>query len=123
MREITVTNKVEAALCPIRNVIAKVTGKWQILILLSLEDGPQRFNAVKRLIGDITQRVLTENLRKLERDGYITRTVSAGPPLAVTYELTDLGHSLVEQLIPLLDWSCEVFPQVEASRAQSDLGD
>ncbi len=120
MRPITVTDKVEAALCPIRNVLARVTGKWQILILLSLEDGPMRFNQVKRVIGDITQRVLTENLRKLEHDGYIERTVLDGPPLGVEYALTDLGRSLVEQLAPILDWSCEVFPIVEAARAQGD---
>lgn len=123
MRQITVTNKIEEALCPIRNVIAKVTGKWQILILLSLEDEPLRFNQIKRCIGDITQRILTENLRKLERDGYLERTVIDGPPLAVEYALTDLGASLLEILIPLLDWSCDALPLVEASRAQADAAD
>lgn len=117
---ITVTNKVEAALCPIRNVVAKVTGKWQILILLALEDGALRFNHIKRAIGDITQRVLTENLRKLERDGYLVRTVNAGPPLAVSYELTPLGQSLVMQLKPFVDWAREVFPEVKEARAKSD---
>ncbi|MEL6234902.1 MAG: helix-turn-helix domain-containing protein, partial [Pseudomonadota bacterium] len=78
-----VTNEAEALLCPIRTVLSKVTGKWQIVILLTLDDTPLRFGELKRQIGDITHRVLTENLRALQRDGYITRTVHDGPPVAV----------------------------------------
>ena len=96
MLPITITPEDDSGLCPVRAVLASVSGKWQSLILLSLEDGALRFSAVKRAIGDITQRVLTENLRSLERDGYLTRSVDAGPPVAVSYELTDLGRSLVE---------------------------
>lgn len=118
MQRITANNKIEAARCPIRNVLAKVTGKWQILILLSLEVSALRFNHIKRAIGDITQRVLTDNLRKLERDGYLTRTVSTRPPIAVTYELTELGQSLVKQLNPIISWSQEAFPQVKEARAK-----
>lgn len=51
------------------------TSKWQVLIVFALGDGPRRFSAIKRIVGDITQRVLTENLRLLERDGYVQRTV------------------------------------------------
>ena len=80
MLPITVLTPDESGLCPIRNVLSQVTGKWVTLILLALEDGPLRFAEVKRAIGDVTQRVLTENLRKMERDGYLTRTVDAGPP-------------------------------------------
>ena len=120
MLEITAMTPDAQAQCPIRNVLANINGKWQPLILLSLEDGPLRFSAVKRAIGDITQRVQTQNLRSLERDGYITRTVSAGPPLAVFYELTPLGVSLLAVLKPLVTWAGESYPAVQAARAVFD---
>lgn len=91
MLQVTAHTKEQAEHCPIRQVLSKVTGKWQILIVLALEDGALRFGELKRAIGDITQRVLTENLRSLERDGYLTRTVDSGPPVAVHYELTTRG--------------------------------
>ena len=120
MLQVTVNNEEEGQLCPIRNVLAKVTGKWQTLIVLSLEDGPLRFGEVKRTLGDITQRVLTENLRSLERDGYITRTVDPGPPLAVSYELTELGHELFEVLKPMVVWAAGSFAKVRTARKKYD---
>ena len=110
----------ESGRCPVRNVLANVNGKWAYLILLSLEDGPQRFNAIKRLVGDISQRVLTENLRSLERDGLITRSIKEGPPLAVYYALTELGRDLVGHLIPLVLWAEKKFDEVMACRAAYD---
>ncbi|MEM7378973.1 MAG: helix-turn-helix domain-containing protein [Pseudomonadota bacterium] len=89
-----------------------------ILIVLALEDGAQRFGQLKRLVGDITQRVLTENLRGLERDGYVTRTVHDGPPVAVSYALTPQGEAFVEQLKPLVFWAHDVMPAVKASRTR-----
>ena len=120
MLPITVTTPEEGGLCPIRNVLANITGKWVPLILLALEDGPLRFSAVKRAIGDVTQRVLTENLRTLERDGYLTRSVDAGPPVAVSYELTERGASLVALYKQLVFWAGENFDGVMASRAAFD---
>ncbi len=118
MFQITALSKHEAEHCPIRSVLSKVTGKWQVLILLALADGPLRFGALRRTVGDITQRVLTENLRGLERDGHLSRTVHDGPPLAVTYELTTQGHSLVEVLTPLVHWAGDNFASVNQSRTQ-----
>ena len=106
--------------CPIRNVLANLNGKWQPLILLSLEGGPQRFNAIKRLIGDISQRVLTENLRTLERDGYLSRTVQPTSPVRVDYELTAMGQSLLGVLRPMFLWAAEVHPMVRAARDAYD---
>ena len=94
MLPVTALSKDQAEDCPIRQVLSQVTGKWQMLIVLVLEDGALRFGALRRTIGDVTQRVLTENLRKLERDGYITRSVDPGPPVAVSYALTPLGQEL-----------------------------
>lgn len=109
--------------CPIRNVLSNLNGKWQPLILLALEDGPQRFNQLKRLIGDVTQRVLTENLRTLERDGYISRTVRATSPVRVDYELTDFGTSFLDVLKPTVFWAAEAYPEVRAARAAYDARD
>jgi len=116
MLPVTVTTSSEALLCPIRTVLSKVTGKWQMLVLLSLEDGSLRFGQLKRTIGDITQRVLTENLRGLERDGYLIRTVVDGPPIAVFYELTPLGLALVKILKTLVLWADESLERVKISR-------
>ena len=120
MLQITVTSQDESGLCPIRNVLAPVMGKWTSLILLALEDGPLRFSGVKRAIGDITQRVLTENLRALERDTYVTRTVVPGPPVEVHYALTPMGASLVERLKPLVAWAADHYDTVIAARRRSE---
>ncbi|WP_282153357.1 winged helix-turn-helix transcriptional regulator [Ruegeria atlantica] len=120
MLPVTATTDQEGKLCPVRNVLANVTRKWQTLLLLALEDGPMRFGELKRIIGDITQRVLTENLRSMERDGYVTRTVHSGPPLAVTYELTELGKDLVNVMKPLVLWAQDHFERVEEARAMYD---
>ena len=116
MLPIGVQNEAEALLCPIRTVLSKVTGKWQIIIVLALEDGPLRFGELKRTIGDVTQRVLTENLRSLQRDGYLTRTVYPGPPVAVSYELTEMGQELVGLLTPIVLWADSNMTAVKTAR-------
>lgn len=118
MIPVTANDKIEQALCPIRSVLNQVTGKWQILIVFALEDGAQRFGQLKRLIGDITQRVLTENLRGLERDGYLTRTVFDGPPVAVSYELTAQGQEFVKHLTPVIYWANDILPSVKENRVK-----
>ena len=109
-------SEAEALLCPIRTVLSKVTGKWQMIIVLALEDGPLRFGALKRTIGDVTQGVLPETLRSLQRDGYITRTVAPGPPIAVSYALTPVGEELVELLKPLVLWANDNMDGVKVAR-------
>jgi DNA-binding HxlR family transcriptional regulator len=116
MVKVTALTKEEAANCPVRQVLSQVMGKWQMLILCALDDGPLRFGALKRSVGDITQRVLTENLRKMERDGYLIRTVDPGPPVSVTYQLTDMGSELFGHLVPLLTWAAERHGEVSAAR-------
>jgi DNA-binding HxlR family transcriptional regulator len=120
MLQVTALSKEEAEQCPIRQVLSKVTGKWHVLIVLALEDGTLRFGALKRTVGDITQRVLTENLRSLERDGYLTRTVEAGPPVAVFYELTPLGHKLLTPLKSLVVWAADNHDHIRRSREDFD---
>ena len=120
MLPIGVANKAEASNCCIRSVLSNVTGKWRMIIILALEDEPKRFGDLKRCIGDITQSVLTENLRGLQRDGYLTRTVDPGPPVAVTYALTPLGQSLLDVLKPLVFWSHEQMDEVRQYRLLFD---
>ncbi|MEL7545864.1 MAG: helix-turn-helix domain-containing protein [Pseudomonadota bacterium] len=120
MLPITVTNDEECAQCPIRTLIVPLTGKWRPLILFSLEDGSQRFSEIRRLIGDITQRVLTENLRQLERDGYLTRQVIERRTIEVHYEITPRGLAAVSHLKPLVDWAAGNLKEVKESREEYD---
>ena len=120
MLPVGVESKSQALDCPIRSVLANVTGKWRMIILLALEDHAKRFGEIKRCIGDVTQRVLTENLRNLQRDGYLTRTVDPGPPVAVSYELTPLGRDLVANIKPLVFWSDQHNEDVKAARKAYD---
>ena len=120
MFPIGVESKAQARNCPIRSVMSNISGKWRVIIVLALEDEPKRFGELKRCIGDVTQRVLTENLRALQRDGYLTRTVDPGPPIAVTYELTPLGHDLMDMMKPLVIWSNDHMDQVQVARLEYD---
>lgn len=120
MLQITLPAGVDADLCPIRSVLVPVLGKWAILIVLSLEDGPLRFSEVKRAVGNITQRVLTQNLRLLERDGHLTRKVIPGPPVEVHYELTERGRDWLVLLKPLVFWAQDTFADVKNSRDAMD---
>ena len=106
--------------CPVRNVLSRALGKWHMLILYELSRGPLRFNALRRAIGDVTQRVLTENLRSLERDGYLNREVNPNPPVAVTYSLTPLGQELAVLQFDLMKWAVTRMPQVDAARSSFD---
>lgn len=120
MLPIGVASKAETSSCPIRSVLANVTGKWRMIIILALEDEPKRFGDLKRCIGDVTQSVLTDNLRGLQRDGYLTRSVDPGPPVAVSYELTPLGRELLGMLKPLVFWSHEQMETVKTARLSFD---
>ena len=120
MLPIGVASKAEASNCPIRSVLSNVTGKRRMIIILALEDDPNRFGDLKRCIGDVTQSVLTENLRGLQRDGYVTRSVDPGPPVAVSYALTPLGRTLLEMLKPLVFWSHEQMDEVKERRMHYD---
>src|SRR5919204_6797664 len=80
----------------VSEVLARVGDKWTVLVVTVLGQGPKRFNEIRRALGSISQRMLTMTLRGLERDGLVTRTVFPTIPPRVEYELTKLGHSLLE---------------------------
>jgi DNA-binding HxlR family transcriptional regulator len=90
------------------------------VIISLLGDGPRRFNEIKRMVGGISQRMLTLTLRGLERDGLVTRTVFPTIPPRVDYELTDLGRSLWKPVEALGTWAREHLPEIEAAKARFD---
>ena len=106
--------------CPVRDVMDNIGGKWNSLMILSLADGPLRFSQLRRLIPDISQRMLTQTLRDLQRDGYIHRTVYPTQPPSVEYALTDLGRSLLGLLKHFVDWSVENHGAIRAAREVYD---
>lgn len=91
--------------CPIRDVIDRIGYRWSLLILWSLADGPRRFSELRREIGDISPRMLAQTVRRLEQDGFISRTVTPTVPPRVDYALTPLGRSFLEPLNVLIDWA------------------
>jgi DNA-binding HxlR family transcriptional regulator len=107
--------------CPVRDVLDRIGDKWSVLLLSEMREGPVRFGALRRRVPDISQRMLTETLRHLQRDGLVSRTVHPSVPPAVEYELTSLGRSLLEPLEALVGWSSVHHGQVKAARAAFDL--
>jgi DNA-binding HxlR family transcriptional regulator len=101
-------------------VLARVGDKWSVLVIMLLGGGPRRFNELKRMIGGISQRMLTLTLRGLERDGLVTRTVFPTIPPRVDYELTDLGRGLSTPVKALGAWAHEHQPEIESARARFD---
>ena len=91
--------------CPSREIFSRISGKWTIMILLCLEKAPKRFNELKKVIDGISQKVLTENLRSLERDGLIHRKVISSRPIKVEYSSTHLSLELLRILNGLKDWT------------------
>ena len=104
----------------VSQVLARVGDKWSVLIVSLLGEGPRRFNEIKRMVGGISQRMLTLTLRGLERDGLVTRTVFPTVPPRVDYELTDLGRSLWIPVEALGKWAREQQPQIQAAQKRFD---
>lgn len=104
----------------VNSILARVGDKWTVLIVVLLGDGPKRFNEIKRMVGNISQRMLTFTLRGLERDGLVTRTVFPTTPPRVDYELTKLGSTLWQAVEPLGSWAREHVSQILVSRQRFD---
>ena len=104
----------------VSSILARVGDKWTVLIVVLLGDGPKRFNEMKRMVGGVSQRMLTFTLRGLERDGLVTRTVFPTTPPRVDYELTKLGSTLLEAVEPLSSWARDHVSEVLTSRKQFD---
>jgi DNA-binding HxlR family transcriptional regulator len=107
-------------LCPCREVLDMVASKWTALAIGALDDGPQRFGELRRKLDGITQKMLTQTLRTLTRDGLVTRTVYPTMPMRVEYELTSLGRSVSAPLKALRDWSQEHIDEIQDARVVYD---
>lgn len=106
--------------CPVRSILDRVGDKWGTQIISHLAGGTTRFNDLKRQIEGISQRMLTETLRKLERDGLLVRTVYPTIPPKVEYSLTPLGKTLVPIIRELVVWAKTNSAEIKASREKYD---
>src|SRR5436305_5731043 len=104
----------------VASILARVGDKWSVFVIMMLGGGPKRFNEIKRLIGGISQRMLTLTLRVLERDGLVTRTVFPTIPPRVDYELTDLGRGLSKPVEALGRWAIAHQAEIEKARTRFD---
>ncbi|GAA2788163.1 winged helix-turn-helix transcriptional regulator [Kitasatospora aburaviensis] len=93
--------------CGIREVLDRIGDKWSVLVVVELAQGVRRFRELQRAVPGISQRMLTLTVRRLERDGLLTRTVHPTVPPQVDYELTPIGHSLTHLVKALADWSAQ----------------
>jgi DNA-binding HxlR family transcriptional regulator len=102
--------------CPSRTVLDHITGRWGVLVLAGLRMGPTRFNALRRRIGGVSERMLAQTLQALERDGFVRREVLAVMPPSVNYSLTEIGESTADHLLTLIRHVEAHMPNVLAAR-------
>ena len=105
---------------PITDILTRVGDKWSVMVVMLLGNGTKRFNEMRRVIGGISQRMLTLTLRGLERDGLVTRTVFPTVPPRVDYALTDLGRSLLIPISALGAWAYGHRDAIDAARLAFD---
>jgi DNA-binding HxlR family transcriptional regulator len=105
--------------CPSRLVLDRIADKWTALTIQILARGTLRYAALQREIGDVSQKMLTQTLRSLERDGLVQRTVHPVVPPRVEYKLTRLGRTLIEPLQALCRWSEKHLAELQANRART----
>lgn len=106
--------------CPIRNVLNRIGDKWSLLIVHTLAEAPFRFGELRRAIPDISQRMLTQTLRDLQRDGLIERRVFPTVPPSVEYRLTTMGKSLLKPMQELVDWAAKYQSRIDGARGAFD---
>jgi DNA-binding HxlR family transcriptional regulator len=115
-------NKADAFLkaCPSRKILARVGDKWSVLIILSLKDEPIRFGALLRKVEGISQKMLTQNLRNLERDGLIMRKIYNETPLRVEYRLAPMSMELTVIMQSLKKWAEYHYKRIENYQEKFD---
>lgn len=106
--------------CPSRLLFEQLADKWSMMVLTVLDPEPRRFNDIKRRLEGVSQKSLTQTLRKLERNGLIDRHVVASSPVSVQYSLSALGRSLLKPFRALYRWTIEHLAEVEAARERYD---
>jgi DNA-binding HxlR family transcriptional regulator len=108
--------------CPARKVLGRISDKWVTLILSALAGGPQRYSDLGRVIAGVSQKMLTQTLRSLERDGLVSRSITPTVPVRVEYRLTPLGESLLPVVNAMKAWAEAHIEEIESSRASYDRG-
>lgn len=106
--------------CESRQALDRISDKWTSLCVYALVAGPKRHGELLREIQGITQKMLTQTLRSMERDGLVRRTIVEPIPPHVEYSLTPLGGTLQEPLVAICNWAMEHLPEVQAARARAD---
>jgi len=105
------------AACPTRQVLDRIADKWTMLVIVALQHGTLRFSELRRSVGGITPKMLTQTLRALERDGIVEREVIPTVPVTVRYTLTPLGHSLADAVSVIREWAYANTDAIETARA------
>ncbi|MFF4772060.1 winged helix-turn-helix transcriptional regulator [Microtetraspora fusca] len=103
--------------CPSRPLLDRLADKWVVLLLSALADGPLRYSDLARIVGGVSQKMLTQTLRVMERDGLVSRRVTPSVPVRVDYGLTPLGWTLMPLMYAVKEWSEVHVEEVEAARA------
>jgi len=106
--------------CPTRQILDRIGDKWATLILLVLAQGPRRFNDLRRRIGGISQKMLSQTLKSLERDGLVSRAVFATVPVTVEYRLTPLADGLIGLMGSITAWAEQHLGDIAAARLRYD---
>ncbi len=106
--------------CPCRVLFEEISDKWSMMILSVLDGGPCRFNDLKRRLEGVSQKSLTHTLRKLERNGMITRNVLSGSPVAVEYRMDELGRTVLPPFREIYRWTHQNQQAIEEARAVYD---
>ena len=101
--------------CPVEATLGLIQGKWKVVIMFRLKDGAKRFNELSRLLPNVTQRMLTKQLKELEKDGLVHREVYPEVPPRVVYSLTDLAFSLMPLMLSIKDWGREYLDKQNSS--------
>lgn len=107
--------------CPTRQLLESLTDKWLGLVLCALADGPKRHGELARRIAGVSQKMLTQTLRTLERDGLVTRSVTPSVPVRVDYALTPLGRDLLPVMVAIKTWAESHMDEIDAARESYDL--
>jgi DNA-binding HxlR family transcriptional regulator len=115
-----IAHRAAVSACPTQEVLGRLGDKWVPLVLRALRDGPRRHGELARTVAGARQKVLTQTLRGLERDGLVTRTVTAGVPVRVDYALTALGRSLLGVVDTVAQWADQHVPALHAARRGYD---
>lgn len=106
--------------CSYRRVLEIISSKWTVLVIVALANGTKHYGELRRRIEGISQKMLTQTVRQLERDGLVSRQVHQSVPPSVAYELTPVGEAVIPHLIQMKQWVNEYYPLIEQARQEYD---